>query len=194
MIKRFVVPSILASLVLAGCKDKAGEGKAQSAADDKSSEGGGIGETPEAAPIDAQGIAKLSEHATSIFEAASNTAQPLHWELKGEQIALRAETNLVAGKTATYNAKIFAQIKESEETELFACKGLNASASGRADLVLRGDKLHVLCVNSAQEEDPGSTDAARFAFDLGKRVIEPAGTYGGDGSLDLDTIDLDETE
>lgn len=194
MIKRFAVLSILVSLVLPGCKDKAGDEKANAAAGETGSKGEGGGETPEAAPIDAQVIAKLSESAISIFQAASNTAQPLQWELKGEEISLRAETNLLAGKTDSYNVKVFAQIKESEETELFACKGLHASTSGRVDLVLRGDKLHVLCVNSALEEDPGSTDAARFAFDLGKRVLEPAGTYGGDGSLDLDTIDLDEAE
>ena len=121
----------------------------------------------------------------------------LHWTVKGEEIAIRTESVAAVNKEngeLSYELQLFATIGETEDAQFFQCKGLKAASSARADLVLRGDMLHVLCVNAALGDDPGTTDAGRFALDLGKRVLVPAGTYGGDGSLDLDTIDLDEGE
>jgi hypothetical protein len=187
----FLVPVIL----LSGCKDKAADDQAQDLAGTGASPTTGEPETPEPVlPTDAQAITKLSETAISIFEASTNQTQPLEWHLHGESIALRVEAKLSEGASASYDTMLFAQIKGAEEVELFSCKSLAAAAEGRMDLTLRGDMLHVLCINSAQAEDPGATDAKRFGFNLGKRLLEAAGSYGGDGTLDLDTIDLDEGE
>jgi hypothetical protein len=185
--------ALLSILLLPGCKDKAADDKAEAPTDEASN----VVAPPEPAPApapDAQEIPKLSETAISIFEAQENLTKRLEWHLLGEEIALRAEANLSTGATASYDARLFVQIKGSEETELHSCKALTASAQGKMDLVLRGDKLHVLCINPPQAEDPGSTEAKRYSFNLGELKIEPSGSYGGDGSLDLDTIDLDEGE
>lgn len=185
--------TLLSILLLPGCKDKAPDDQAQEPAGEASNTVVPEPE-PEPAPAPDAQVPKLSETAISIFEAQENLTKPLEWHLLGERIALRAEAKLSEGATVSYDAKLFAQIKGAEETELHSCKALTVAAQGKMDLVLRGDKLHVLCINAAQAEDPGSTDAKRFSFSLDTLKIEPSGSYGGDGSLDLDTIDLDEGE
>jgi hypothetical protein len=181
-------------VALCGCKEKSGETKPQELIGSENGDSETIDSDKPAAPIDAQSIPTLSEQAIAMYQTSTNSVQPVHWKRKGEEIALRVEAGLATGTTGTYDAKIYALVPGAEDLPFFECKGLRAVASGRIDAVLRGDMLHVLCINAAQAEDPGTTDAGRFDFDLGTRLLTPAGTYGGDGSLDLDTIDLDEGE
>lgn len=198
MVNRQTLCVILAALVVVGCKDKSGEGQQETQAAGEGTEAEtttGIAEVQP--PIDAAPIAKLSELPSSIFLAHDSSTQLLHWQVQGEDIAIRAEATAMPNEKAAdlrYDLKLFASLTGVEEAEFFECKGLRALASAKADLVLRGDMLHVLCINAAVSEDPGTTDGGRFALDLGKRALVPKGTYGGDGSLDLDTIDLDEGE
>jgi hypothetical protein len=191
MWNRFALALVLA-LSLASCKDKAPKGEATEQTPEPVATTQNLDDASapeEVAPP------KLTETAQVLFEAATESSHPLQWELAGEVIPLRAEATKLEGDAPSYDARVMAQIKgDEEESEVFTCKGLKASAMGRIDLVLRGDKLHVLCIHPVMGDDPGSTEAARFAFDLGTRAFSPAGTYGGDGSLDLDSIDLDEGE
>jgi hypothetical protein len=180
------------ALPLAACKDKTPE-ETKEPTTEPVAEVTTVVE--DAAPADAPAPPKLTEKAQTLFASATEIASPLQWQLTGEAIALRAEVTKLEGDATSFDAKVMAQIQGAEgESEVFACNALKAASNGRIDLVLRGDKLHILCIHPVQGEDQGSTDAARFAFDLGKREFAAAGTYGGDGTLDLDTIDLDEGE
>lgn len=199
MVNRYTLGPLFAALILSGCKDKTGGEEVQATLQGTESEATtGTPEVP--VQFDATPIAKLSETPSSIFQAQTNSTQILGWAIHGEEIILRAESSAAAENNAadpSYDLQIFTALvgaEDTEDTRLYQCKGLRALASGKAELVLRGDMLHVLCVNAPLRKDPGSTDAGRFAFDLGRRILLPKGSYGGDGSLDLDTIDLDEGE
>ncbi len=185
---------LLSSLALGACKDKSEElSKALTGGESEKVEPIEKIEEPPSVP-DAQQVAKLTETPQSIFEAAKATTQPLRWEISGEQITFRAEATKIESEVTAYDLKVFVQIKGSEETMFFECGSLYAAAQGRSDLVLRGDKVHALCINPPEGKSTGTTNAKRFAFDLGKRTLSESGSYGGNGTLDIDSIDLDEGE
>lgn len=193
MLNRLALLALLLSPI-SGCKDKAPEEVAPEPVAVATSP-----EPPAVTPVvpiepEPEVPSKVSEHPMTIFEAASQKVVAVQWQISEEVISFRADAKRLEGEVMRYDVHLMAQVAGGDETTLFSCKALKATSLGRMDLILRGDKLHVLCITPVQAEERGTTDAARFAFDLGQRALLASGTYGGEGDLDLDTIDLDEGE
>ncbi len=148
--------------------------------------------TPEPPSIDAQGPAVLSETPTILLD--STTANEATWTVTDTEIRFRAAFEKRSESAPKRGAKIFATVGESPESEVFACKDLVMEGKPRIEALLRGDHVHLLCINPPLAESTGFTDAKRLALDPAKMALTETGSYGGEGLVDPDTIDLDEGE
>jgi hypothetical protein len=136
----------------------------------------------------------LSERPLHLFRADTAATMSGSWHIAGTTVSLRAEPTKKDGDTKSFDVRIIAAIAGASDQEVFACKALRADAAGRVEALLRGDKVHLLCINPPHEQDKGATEAVRLAFDDTKQELTPSGSYNGEGVVDPDTIDLDESE
>ncbi len=170
-------------------------------AQDESPEGDPAADTPPitepvvptpAPPSDAQGPAILGETPIVLLDTTStNQAQ---WTVTDTEIRLRAEFAKGSEKAAKRNATVYATVGETKEVKVFSCKAMRIAGEPRVEVLLRGDHMHVLCINPPHGENIGFTDAKRVTFNPAKMALTETGSYGGEGIVDPDTIDLDEGE
>lgn len=147
--------------------------------------------TPKAPAPDAKGPAIVGEIPTILLDTKSSTEA--QWTVTDTPIRLRAEFkgNENAEKR---DATVYATAGETEETEVFTCQAMLIAGEPRVEVLLRGDHMHVLCITPPHGENVGFTDAKRVTFDQAKMALIESGSYGGEGIVDPDTIDLDEGE
>lgn len=148
--------------------------------------------TPEPPSIDAQGPTALSETPTILLDSASATQAT--WTVTDTEIRLRASFAKGSESAAKRDAAVYATVGESAEVKVFACKEMLVEGMPRIEALLRGDNVHLLCINPPLGESTGFTDGMRLGFDPAKMALAETGSYGGEGIVDPDTIDLDEGE
>ena len=148
---------------------------------------------PEPAPVpDAQGPAIVGETPTTLLDTKGSTEAL--WTVTDTDIRFRAAFAKGGEAAAKRDATVYATVGETKEAEVFSCKAMLIAGEPRVDVLLRGDHMHVLCINPPQGENPGFTDAKRVTFEQAKMALTETGSYGGEGLVDPDTIDLDEGE
>jgi hypothetical protein len=148
--------------------------------------------TPEPPAIDAQGPAQLGETPTILLDSTSTSEAT--WTVTDTEIRIRASFAQGSESAAKRDAAIFATVGESPEAEVFACKKMLMEGKPRIEALLRGDNVHLLCINPPLGESTGFTDGMRLGLDPAKMTLAETGSYGGEGIVDPDTIDLDEGE
>lgn len=142
--------------------------------------------------IDAQGPAALGETPTILLDSTNGTEAA--WTVTDTEIRLRADFAKGTESAPKRSATVFATVGESPESEVFACKDMLMEGKPRIEALLRGDNVHLLCINPPLGESTGFTDGLRLALDPAKMTLAETGSYGGEGIVDPDTIDLDEGE
>ena len=145
---------------------------------------------PESPSIDAQGPTALGE--TILLDNA--TAVEATWTVIDTEIRLRASFAKGSESAAKRDATIYATVGESPEAIVFACKEMLVEGMPRIEALLRGDNVHLLCINPPLGESTGFTDGMRLGLDPAKMALAETGSYGGEGIVDPDSIDLDEGE
>ncbi|MCP4445548.1 MAG: hypothetical protein GY811_09430 [Myxococcales bacterium] len=163
-----------------------------------------VGSKPEAPPVtepsqtesapvpDAQGPTVLSETSTVLLDTKTDTAA--RWTVTDTDIRLRAAFAKNSEDAAKRDATIYAKVGETPEAEVLSCKAMLMEDAPRIEAMLRGDHLHLLCITPPAGGRLGFTDALRVTFDPAKLALTETGSYGGEGIVDPDTIDLDEGE
>ncbi len=147
--------------------------------------------TPDPQPeIDAAPPPTLSE--TPLVLLDSTTATTAQWTVTDTNIHVRAAFAEGTEGATKRDVTIYAAVGEAEETEVFSCNALNIESGPRVEALLRGEHMHVLCINPPAGENKGSTDAIRLQFAPGETALVETGSYGGEGVVDPDSIDLDE--
>lgn len=148
---------------------------------------------PDLAPVpDARGLAVLGE--TPFVLLDSTTSTEAQWTVTDTNIRLRAAFAEGSETAAKRDANVYATVAETKETEIFSCKAMEMAGQPRVEAMLRGDHMHVLCINPPAGENLGFTDAVRLTFSPATVTLVESGSYGGEGIVDPDTIDLDEGE
>lgn len=148
---------------------------------------------PTPAPeIDAQGPAVVAETPTTLLDVNGSTEA--QWIVTDTDIRLRAEFAKGSEGKEKRDATVYATVGETKEAEVFSCMAMLVAGEPRVDVLLRGDHVHVMCINPPHGENVGFTDAKRVTFDQAKMALTETGSYGGEGIVDPDTIDLDEGE
>lgn len=140
-----------------------------------------------------EGVA-LDETPFTLLRADSGQSQSATWVVGDATISLRAALVDQGKPNQPRRAEVYASWDEIVDRVVFTCQALDPKAGAYVQLLRRGDNMHVLCVNPPLAAAAGFTDAGRFAFDAQEQKLVSTGTYGGEGIVDPDTIDLDERE
>jgi hypothetical protein len=146
---------------------------------------------PDAAPAPSP-AQTLAETPLQLFSASDGKNAQCEWKIAGESVVFSTEATRADGAPTRYAVKVLAAISGDEAEEVFSCESLIANSQGRVEALLRGDKVHILCINPPAGKDKGNTQAIRFEYAKDQRGLEQSGSYSGVGVVDPDTIDLDE--
>jgi len=150
-------------------------------------------DTPPVAVVpDAREMARLSETTRILLDASGST--PAQWPNGDTTIVVRAAFTEQSEDKADRDATIFATVGDAAEAKVFECKSMHMVGQPRVEALLRGDHMHLLCINPPAGDNKGFTDALRVTLSPAKTTLVESGTYGGEGIVDPDTIDLDEGE
>ncbi len=149
--------------------------------------------TPDPPPeIDAAEPPVLGE--TPLVLLDSTTAVTAQWAVTDTNIRVRAAFAEGTEGATNRDATVYATVGEAEETKVFSCKKLEIASGPRVEAMLRGEHMHVLCINPPAGESKGATDAIRLQFSPSKTALVESGSYSGEGVVDPDSIDLDESD
>jgi hypothetical protein len=126
----------------------------------------------------------------TLFHTDTRKSTPYTW--KQGKIAVVFSVAPAAAKDGKIPVSVQAAVGRKRAVEVFRCEGLDATMGASADVLIHEGYAHVRCLNPAHVDDPGAMQALRLRFDAQGKKLVPAGTYGGEGIVDPDTVDLDE--
>lgn len=126
----------------------------------------------------------------TLFHTDTRKSTPYTW--KPGKIAIVFTATPATARDGMIPVSVRAAVGRKRAVEVFRCEGLDATAGATADVLIHQGYAHVRCLNPRQVDDPGAMEALRLRFDARGKKLVAAGTYGGEGIVDPDTIDLDE--
>lgn len=179
--------------LLPGCKDRSPPQKEQPVAPEPAAEIPPLAMEHDAKPAEPQPT-PITELPFVLFEAATGNGRVASWRHDNQLIVIRTlATRHPDGKL--YRVEVVADARDDrEQQELSVCSDLRVDAAGRVELSLRGDYLHLLCINPPLNDEPGWTEAVRLRFRPETGELHEANRYSGEGIVDPDTLDLDEAD
>jgi hypothetical protein len=126
----------------------------------------------------------------TLFHTDTRKATPHTWQQGKTAVVFTARP--AAAKDGMIPISVRAAVGRKRAVEVFRCPGLDAATGATADVLIHQGFAHVRCLNPPHVDDLGTMEALRLRFDARGKKLVPAGTYGGEGIIDPDTIDLDE--
>lgn len=140
------------------------------------------------ASADASGEAAVDRYPwVTLFHTDTRKSTPHTWN--PGKIAIVFTARPAAARDGMIPVSVLAAVGRKRAVEVFRCEGLDATTGATADVLIHEGYAHVRCLNPAHVDSPGEMQAQRLRFDARGKKLVPAGTYGGEGIVDPDTID-----
>jgi len=146
---------------------------------------------PEAARPEAKPNAvKMTDERQVMFQADTGEVTELHWMHAGKHVHFSLAHE--AAKDDSVVAAISATI-DGKTTEVYKCEGLDPASGGTVEMKASGSNAHVICVNPAHSQDPGSSWGAQLEWNDKNSALEKRGEWEqADSEGDPDTMDIGE--
>jgi len=126
----------------------------------------------------------------TLFHTDTRKTTPHTWKQGKTAIVFTAKP--AAARDGMIPISVLAAVGRKRAVEVFRCEGLDATTGATADVLIHQGFAHVRCLNPPHVGDRGAMQALRLRFDGKGKKLVPAGTYGGEGIVDPDTVELDE--
>lgn len=126
----------------------------------------------------------------TLFHTDTRKTTPHTWKQGKTPIVFTARP--AAARDGMIPISVLAAVGRKRAAEVFRCEGLDATTGATADVLIHQGFAHVRCLNPPHVGDRGAMQALRLRFDARGKKLVPAGTYGGEGIVDPDTVELDE--